>query len=105
MTPARTVSVPPIHHPTAVLDLLPLPEARRNVHFPETPGDADRARRRLAYEELFVIQNNHFRGQALVNALQMKRLLQNGPPLAPEELVLAYPQLEGAVTVRRSRLF
>jgi uncharacterized protein YecE (DUF72 family) len=56
-------------------------------------------------EELFVIQNNHFRGQALVNALQMRRLLQNRPPTAPEELVLAYPQLEGMVTVRRSRLF
>ena len=56
-------------------------------------------------EELFVIQNNHFRGQALVNALQMKRLLQGGAPRAPEELVLAYPELESEVTVERSRLF
>jgi uncharacterized protein YecE (DUF72 family) len=56
-------------------------------------------------EELFVIQNNHFRGQALVNALQMMRLLQNRRPVAPEELVLAYPQLEGVVEIKRTRLF
>jgi uncharacterized protein YecE (DUF72 family) len=56
-------------------------------------------------EELFIVQNNHFRGQALVNALQLKRLLQKKRPRAPEELVLAYPQLEGEVTVKRSRLF
>jgi len=56
-------------------------------------------------EELFIVQNNHFRGQALVNALQLKRLLQKRVPRAPEELVLAYPQLEGEVTVKRSRLF
>ena len=29
-----------------------------------------------AAEELFVVQNNHFRGQALVNTLQMKHLLR-----------------------------
>jgi len=56
-------------------------------------------------EELFVIQNNHFRGQALVNALQMMRLLQNRPPAAPEELIMTYPELEGSVTVKRARLF
>jgi uncharacterized protein YecE (DUF72 family) len=56
-------------------------------------------------DELFIIQNNHFRGQALVNALQMKRLLSDKPPPAPEELVLAYPQLEEAVEVKRTRLF
>ena len=58
-----------------------------------------------AAEELFVIQNNHFRGQALVNALQMKSLLQGGKPRAPEELVAAYPELEPEVSVERHRLF
>jgi uncharacterized protein YecE (DUF72 family) len=56
-------------------------------------------------EELYVIQNNHFRGQALVNALQMKRLLRGNRPRAPEELVAAYPALEPDVTVERHRLF
>ena len=55
--------------------------------------------------ELFIIQNNHFRGKALVNALQMKRILEQRPPAAPEELVLAYPELEPQVRVRRTRLF
>jgi uncharacterized protein YecE (DUF72 family) len=58
-----------------------------------------------AAEELFVVQNNHFRGQALVNALQMKRLLQGNRPRAPEELVASYPELANEVTVERHRLF
>jgi len=56
-------------------------------------------------EELFVIQNNHFRGQALANALQMKQMMQGGAPEAPEELVAAYPELSGRVRVKRRRLF
>ena len=55
--------------------------------------------------ELFVVQNNHFRGQALVNAIQMKHLLGEGRPLAPAELVRAYPALAPVVTEEQSRLF
>ncbi len=58
-----------------------------------------------AAKNLFVVQNNHFRGKALVNALQMKGLLLDGKPPAPEELVAAYPDLESQVRVERSRLF
>jgi len=54
---------------------------------------------------LYVIQNNHFRGQALVNALQLKRLLQGETPRAPEELVATYPQLAAQVVTERRRLF
>jgi len=56
-------------------------------------------------ENLFVVQNNHFRGQALVNALQMKRLLQKTTPPAPASLVAAYPELEGQVATRGRGLF
>jgi uncharacterized protein YecE (DUF72 family) len=56
-------------------------------------------------EELIVVQNNHFRGQALVNALQMKHLLQGGRPPAPETLAEAFPGLASTVAVERSRLF
>jgi len=56
-------------------------------------------------ENLFVVQNNHFRGQALVNALQMKRLLQQATPPAPGPLVSAYPDLEGQVAPRGRGLF
>jgi len=56
-------------------------------------------------EELFVIQNNHFRGQALVNTLQFKKLLGDRSPRAPQELVAAYPELGPDVTVERHGLF
>lgn len=50
--------------------------------------------RTLAKEtaEVFVIQNNHFRGQALVNAIQLKHLL-DARPEAPPTLFSAYPGL------------
>ena len=56
-------------------------------------------------EEIFVIQNNHFRGQALANALQMKHLIDGTRPEAPAELVATYPDLEDQVTVERRGLF
>jgi hypothetical protein len=56
-------------------------------------------------ENLIVVQNNHFRGKAMANALQMKALLQDRRPRAPEGLVVAYPQLERDVEVERTRLF
>jgi uncharacterized protein YecE (DUF72 family) len=56
-------------------------------------------------EELIVVQNNHFRGQALVNTLQLKHLVQGEPPLAPETLVSVYPDLAGRTVAERSRLF
>lgn len=55
--------------------------------------------------ETFVVQNNHFRGKALVNALQMRQLLQGMEPAAPAQLVEAYPELSGVVAAERTRLF
>ena len=55
--------------------------------------------------ELVVVQNNHFRGQALVNALQLKHLLGGVRPQAPEPLVRAYPDLAQHVQVERTTLF
>jgi uncharacterized protein YecE (DUF72 family) len=56
-------------------------------------------------EQLFVVQNNHFRGKALVNALQMKQLLEGRPPRAPASLVAAYPGLESRVRAEPRGLF
>jgi len=56
-------------------------------------------------ESLVVVQNNHFRGKALADALRMKSLLCGGRPLAPEGLLAAYPDLEPLVRVERTRLF
>lgn len=54
---------------------------------------------------LYVIANNHFRGQAFANALQLRHLIQGVEPDAPEELVAAYPELREVVSVKPSRLF
>ena len=56
-------------------------------------------------EEMFVVQNNHFRGQAVANALQLKQMMQGGTPEAPEELVAAYPELSTQVRFKRRKLF
>jgi uncharacterized protein YecE (DUF72 family) len=45
-------------------------------------------------EVTFVITNNHFEGQAAVNALQLKHALTGQPVSAPETLVQRYPVLE-----------
>lgn len=45
-------------------------------------------------DRLFIITNNHFRGQALVNALQMKSLMENRKVDTPLPLRREYPVLE-----------
>ena len=67
-------------------------------------ADAARAMGTAA-RALYVIANNHFRGQAFANALQLKHLIQGIEPEAPEDLVAAYPGLTGLVSVKRDRLF
>ncbi len=54
---------------------------------------------------LYVIANNHFRGQAFANALQLKHLIQGIEPEAPGELVAEYPGLRDVVVVKGDRLF
>jgi uncharacterized protein YecE (DUF72 family) len=48
--------------------------------------------------ETYVVTNNHFRGQAVVNALQMKASLEEKPVPAPPLLVEKYPELSELVT-------
>lgn len=52
--------------------------------------------RRLASKvgELYIITNNHFRGQALVNALQLRSMLEERRQEVPPPLLTAYPVLE-----------
>jgi len=45
-------------------------------------------------EETYAITNNHFRGQALVNALEILEELDTRPPAVPPLLAEAYPQLQ-----------
>jgi uncharacterized protein YecE (DUF72 family) len=55
--------------------------------------------------QLFVVQNNHFRGKALANALMLRHLLSGEPPGAPATLVRTYPELRGVVSVEQPGLF
>lgn len=48
----------------------------------------------------YVITNNHFRGQAAVNAIQLSALLGNEPKAVPESLEREFPFLE-ALTASR----
>lgn len=48
--------------------------------------------RKLA-EEIYVITNNHYEGQAVVNAFELKRDLEDRPQRVPECLLKAYPRL------------
>lgn len=43
--------------------------------------------------ETYVITNNHFRGQAVVNAIEIKAALEEEPVPAPEPLFDTYPRL------------
>jgi uncharacterized protein YecE (DUF72 family) len=46
-------------------------------------------------EKTFVVANNHFRGQAAVNALQLKSMLSGGERVpVPETLATSYPVLD-----------
>jgi len=45
-------------------------------------------------EEIYVITNNHFRGKAVANALQLISLVRNRPVRVPPPLIGEYPDLE-----------
>ena len=51
-------------------------------------------------DEVFVIFNNHFRGQAVINALQMSYMLHESKPLAPPSLLRSVPLL-GDITAQQ----
>jgi uncharacterized protein YecE (DUF72 family) len=48
--------------------------------------------------ETYVITNNHFRGQAVVNAVEIKALLKEKPVPAPAPLFDLYPRLAESAT-------
>ena len=45
-----------------------------------------------------MITNNHFRGQAVVNALEIKAAIQEESQPAPEPLFKVYPRLSESAT-------
>jgi uncharacterized protein YecE (DUF72 family) len=45
-------------------------------------------------KKTFIVTNNHYRGQALTNAIQIKNKLTNEKLDVPKELVESYPELK-----------
>jgi uncharacterized protein YecE (DUF72 family) len=45
-------------------------------------------------EVTYVIANNHFEGKAIVNALQLTKLISDHPVPVPEDLAKRYPELQ-----------
>jgi uncharacterized protein YecE (DUF72 family) len=83
-------------------------DARYDYLYPSDQVDAlVEPVRRMAGEarQLFVVQNNHFRGQALANALQLRYRVEGVRPPAPPALVDLYPEIAPDVEVQRDGLF
>jgi hypothetical protein len=55
-------------------------------------------------EEAFVIFNNHYHGQAFVNALEVKGKLGEKVPTLPKRLLRRYPQLQELQEQKRVKL-
>jgi ATP-dependent DNA helicase RecG len=61
--------------------LMPLPQALREIHFPASEANLAEAKRRLAYEELFLLQ-------VALAKRRMRRLVEDKPhPLAVDERI------------------
>lgn len=76
------------------------PSAGRDRKYDYLYGEAEVAElaeraRRLAggSDETYVIANNHFGGQALANAIELRSLLEGEAGLAPPELLRSFPHL------------
>lgn len=59
------------------------------------------------HDEMWIVTNNHFEGQAVANALELKYMLGGKQPVAaPPELVEAFPHLEPVTRIEgQNRLF
>jgi uncharacterized protein YecE (DUF72 family) len=49
--------------------------------------------------DTYLIANNHFRGQAMLNALELKSRLRRAPVPIPSPLLVAYPELQHIAAV------
>jgi len=45
-------------------------------------------------QNVYVFANNHYRGQGVTNALELRAMLEGGPVVVPDELLRAYPRLQ-----------
>lgn len=111
--PAVSRNIPTTSHATSNVGYLRLHGRNRQQWFNEDAGRDERYDYLYSEEELvslmaliqgmqgadeiFIIANNHYRGQALANTLELKSMLGEGTTLAPPELVAAFPRLKPKV--------
>lgn len=55
--------------------------------------------------EVIAVANNHFRGQALAAAIQLRHAVGSGRPLAPGVLLRTYPDLADVAVAEQDELF
>ncbi len=78
------------------------------LYSPEELGPiADKARRLLeSTRDTYIVTNNHFGGQAMANALELKAMLIEPSVSVPPDLIDHYPRLEGIARIEgQQRLF
>jgi uncharacterized protein YecE (DUF72 family) len=112
--PAVSANVPPTAHVTAPIAYVRLHGRNASAWFEEGAGRDRRYDYLYSVEELsswtdraatlaagardvFIIANNHFRGQGIANSVEMKSILAGGPVEAPAEILDAYPRLAGRI--------
>ncbi len=121
--PAARDHPPPDHDPTGPIGYLRLhgrnaanwfrAGAGRDDRYdylygPEEVREQARRARSIAArtDETYVVTNNHFEGQAVANAIELRALLSGERQEAPPELIARYPRLaEVARPARQGRLF
>jgi len=121
--PPISGNLPPTAHATARLGYVRLHGRNRESWFSEEAGRDARydylyAKPELeewvarveklsacGVEEIFVIANNHYRGKAACNALELQRMLVDDNSRAPAPLTDAYPRLGPPGSSFQRRLF
>jgi uncharacterized protein YecE (DUF72 family) len=75
-------------------------DARYDYRYPRSEVEGLAARMQAlgtGTERSLLVANNHYGGQAVANALELKGLLSGAPPRAPEPLLEAFPDLRAHV--------
>jgi uncharacterized protein YecE (DUF72 family) len=70
----------------------------------ELEGVVARTRRlSVEHDDVTVVTNNHFAGQAVANAIEILAMLREEPVLAPAEIVDAFPHLKSITRIEGQR--
>jgi uncharacterized protein YecE (DUF72 family) len=89
--PAPSAAVAPVVPtpvvPTHVVPVVPT----QSISFPPTAGSGSEVDATAVVPDVYVVTNNHFRGQAAANAKMLESMVEGRKVEAPAELVAHYP--------------